>query len=292
MSATNRFSAFIRRLTPLWATLGILVYPFFEARWLQIDQRTIASPSLPPLFDGLRIAFLSDIHAGWSFGRARVQKLVAQVNALHPDIIILGGDYAHDSDGAVAFFRDAPRFLAPMGVYAVPGNHDRVMPEANLPLLLDAMREAGITPLCNTVLPLVRDRQRILLAGVDDYKVGHPDIAGIASQVRAKDYVIFALHNPDGLPESLAATDADGSPGWIDLALCGHTHGGQVTLWGLRGIVHTNGQTRERYRTGQKREAGADILITNGVGTSFLPIRFFARPQVNLITLQSKSADE
>ena len=272
----------LRRLLPL----ALIAYLFVEPFWLSVERRTLLYADLPPAFDGLRVAFVADIHMGPFFSQKRLEELIARVDAWQPHIVLLGGDYANDSDGAVAFFAAKPGFSAPMGVYAVPGNHDRVRPESNLPRLLQAMREAGVTPLCNSVEVLRANGQYLYLAGIDDYAVGHPDIAGVAAACRADGFTIFLLHNPDGVPEALAARDMVGAQGWADLILSGHTHGGQVTIFGQRALSDINRATGERFRTGWKREGGADILISNGVGTTLAPVRFFARPQIHFLTLR------
>lgn len=277
----------IRKLLTTCVLLGILIYPFAEPFWLRVDERTLIYPSLPQNFDGLRIAYISDIHLGLYYSNDRLDSLIAQISAEHPDLILLGGDYANDSDTAVEFFQSGPAFSAPLGVYAVPGNHDRVMPESNFPLLLQAMREAGVTPLCNAIAPIQIDGQFIYLAGIDDYAVGHPDIQGVAAATRASDFTIFLTHNPDAIPKAQKARDSNGQTRWADLILSGHTHGGQVTVFGQRALFEDmNHETGERFRSGWKHEENADILISNGVGTSFLPVRFFARPELHLITLR------
>jgi len=276
----------LRRLITRLLPFLLIAYLFAEPFWLSEDRRTLFYADLPPAFDGLRVAFVTDIHAGPFFSQERLDKLIGRIDAWHPDVILLGGDYATDSDSAVAFFAARPGFSAPMGVYAVPGNHDRVLPESNLLRLLQAMREAGVTPLCNAMEVLRAEGQFIYLAGIDDYAVGHPDIQGVAAASRADGFTIFLMHNPDGIPEALAARDMNGAQGWADLILCGHTHGGQVTIFGQRALSDINRATGERFRTGWKREGGADILISNGVGATLLPIRFFARPQIHFLTLR------
>lgn len=278
-------SRLIRKLVRFCVVLLLLCYPFIEPYLLRVEQKTLAFPELPQGFDGLRVAFLSDIHYGPFFSADRLDALVSRVNALRPDLVLLGGDYANDSDGAVAFFQMRPAFSARLGVYAVPGNHDRVMPESNRDLLEGAMSAAGIVPLFNRTVPLtLSSGETIYLSGIDDYGNGHPDAAQAACSVRRDDFLIFLTHNPDAIPSFQEIPAQDGSTDWADLILCGHTHGGQVTLFGQKALFSVTSYG-ERYRTGWKEENGAHILISNGVGTSVVPMRFFAPPQIHLLTL-------
>lgn len=278
-------SRLIRKLVRFCVVLLLLCYPFIEPYLLRVEQKTLAFPELPQGFDGLRVAFLSDIHYGPFFSADRLDALVSRVNALRPDLVLLGGDYANDSDGAVVFFQMRPAFSARLGVYAVPGNHDRVMPESNRDLLEGAMSAAGIVPLFNRTVPLtLSNGETIYLSGIDDYGNGHPDAAQAAHSVRRDDFLIFLTHNPDAIPSFQEIPALDGSTDWADLILCGHTHGGQVTLFGQKALFSVTSYG-ERYRTGWKEENGAQILISNGVGTSVVPMRFFAPPQIHLLTL-------
>ena len=278
-------SRLIRKLVRFCVVLLLLCYPFIEPYLLRVEQKTLAFSELPQGFDGLRVAFLSDIHYGPFFSADRLDALVSRVNALRPDLVLLGGDYANDSDGAVAFFQMRPAFSARLGVYAVPGNHDRVMPESNRDLLEGAMSAAGIVPLFNRTVPLtLSSGETIYLSGIDDYGNGHPDAAQAARSVRRDDFLIFLTHNPDAIPSFQEIPAQDGSTDWANLILCGHTHGGQVTLFGQKALFSVTSYG-ERYRTGWKEENGAQILISNGVGTSVVPMRFFAPPQIHLLTL-------
>lgn len=280
-------SRLLGRLVRLALVLCLLCYPLLEPYLLTVEQRTIAFDDLPAAFDGLRVAFVSDIHRGPFLSQERLDQLVERVGNLRPDVVLLGGDYADDSDAAVAFFAQRPAFSARLGVYAVTGNHDRVMPESNRAALEAAMIAAGVAPLLNRAVPLTLNGQSIYIAGIADYGNGHPDVYAAARGLREDDFVIFLSHNPDVIPTLADVPGADGSTRWADLILCGHTHGGQLTLFGRRAIVPVN-TYGERYRTGWKQENGAEILISNGVGTSVVPMRFFAPPQIHLLTLTCK----
>jgi len=259
-----------------------LLYPLYLGAQLDLVEDTYVSSRLPEVFDGLRVAFVSDIHYGAYLNEQRVRRLVSRVNALQPDLIILGGDYGEDSQGAVDFFRLQPGFQAKTGVLGVMGNHDRTLPESNLQVLMRAMADAGVRPLVNDVFIIEKAGKTLAIAGVDDYYNGAPRLDRAADLCQGAEFTIFAPHTPDILPE---AYRLPGGP-FFQLALCGHTHGGQVVLFNR--ALKSSSDYGEKYRTGWKKENGVDIMISNGVGTSFLPVRLGARPQIHLITLKCK----
>ena len=126
------------------------------------------------------------------------------------------------------------------------------------------------------------------MAGSDDHFNGFPDVDGLAKQVYADDFVIFAGHCPDLMPDVLKAKDANGDNHWFDLALFGHTHGGQVSFMGHTLFGGLMPEVGSRYLSGWLEENRAAVLISNGVGTTGAPVRLFAPPQVHLITLKAR----
>lgn len=282
-ASTERSPRFLKALLIL-LLLFVLSWPFIEPFMVETENVTLRAADLPASIGQLRIVYLTDIHMGGLFADARLSALIGQVNALGADVVLLGGDYADDSAGAVAFFKSMPRIDARYGVYAVVGNHDRTAPESNLNQLRSAMQEAGVTPLVNATTHIRIGTENIYLAGIDDVNCGHPDLKGVASQVRAEDYVIFLCHSPAIIPDALAATDMNRSLRWFDLGLFGHTHGGQVALFG--GLMHDDG-VEEQYRSGWVHQNRTDLLTSRGVGTSVLPVRLFCRPQIHLITIKT-----
>lgn len=278
----------LSRLVTLLLLIGLIVYPFAEPWMLKVEEKSVQISGLPTALKNLRIVYLSDIHMGQQYPPARVATLIKQINALSPDLVLLGGDYAEDSDGAIDFFQTAPAIQARLGVYAVVGNHDRTEPESNLSLLVAEIKRYGAIPLCNYVDRVKVGKSYIYLAGVDDYYNGYPDVNGVASQVREDDFVIFLGHTPDLLASAFSAKSADGNTHWFDLALFGHTHGGQVTLLGKPLFRNLEPEIGDRYLTGWREENRAHILVSNGVGTSVFPVRLFAPPQIHVITLKAK----
>ncbi len=269
----------LARLMALLPTSCALLYPWYLAAQLDTVRDERAYTVLPEAFDGLRIVFFSDVHYGALLKEDRVRALVERVNALSPDLILMGGDYGDDSDCAVRFFELKPDFHARLAVLAAVGNHDRTEPESNLEKLKNVMMRSGVTPLVNDAWLLKKDGRTLAIAGIDDFYNGFPDVDRVRALCAGADFTIFVPHTPDVIPQTIAAP---GGP-FYQLLLCGHTHGGQIALFGHS--VHPTARTKDRYRSGWFHENGADILVTNGVGTTGFPVRLGARPQIHLITL-------
>ena len=275
----------LARIITFLVLVAMLIYPFAEPFMLEVENVTLTSSDLPADIGQLRIVYLSDIHQGSFFSQSRVDSLVKRINAFNADLVLLGGDYAEDSDGAVAFFRSLPNIHARYGVYAVMGNHDRTVPESNLQAMQTIMIAKGITPVVNGVIPVRIGVSNIYIAGIDDVNTGWPDLSGVADRTRTEDYVIFLSHSPEIIPDAHKCADMNGRRGWFDLGLFGHTHGGQIALIGqYLGIAKVPAQ----YEQGWIVENRINMLISRGVGTSVLPVRIGRRPQIHIITVKSK----
>ena len=275
----------LARIVTFLVLVAMLVYPFAEPFMLEVENVTLTSSDLPADIGQLRMVYLSDIHQGSFFSQSRVNDLVKRVNALNADLVLLGGDYAEDSDGAVAFFRALPNIHARYGVYAIMGNHDRTVPESNLQTMQTVMIAKGITPVVNDVIPVRIGVSNIYIAGIDDVNTGWPDLSGVAARTRTEDYVIFLSHSPEVIPDAHKCADMNGRRGWFDLGLFGHTHGGQIALIGqYLGIAKVPAQ----YEQGWIVENRINMLISRGVGTSVLPVRIGRRPQIHVITVKNR----
>lgn len=260
------------------------LFPVQASRQLQLKEYEVSSIELPEVFDGLRIAYASDIHYGTLLSEKRVADLAQRLNALKADIIILGGDYGEDAAHSFAFFEKLPPLEAKIAVCGVLGNHDRA--EGSAEELSAAMEKCGITPLVNSALKIRIQDAELCICATDDVSHGDPMFREVKAQAEGADFVIYAPHAPD----ALQAAKEEGAGVFYDLALCGHTHGGQVSLFGfapytasLYGMYYGN-----LYLSGQKEEDGAQIIISNGVGTTWMPLRFGAKAQYHLITLRKK----
>lgn len=269
------FYRLLGRIPQTWP----LLYPFYLAGRLDVVQDTFFHPALPEAFDGLRLALATDIHYGPYFQAQRAVQLSQTLQSLQPDLLILGGDYGMDARRSIEFFSVFPKVEAPLGCLALIGNHDRAGSKEELAQLTQAISRWGAAVLNNQHWCLQRAGSSIIVYGVDDFRKGHPDLQDAARHITAGGFSLFLSHSPDVLPQVF--NDAKFRPG---LCLCGHTHGGQIALFGRS--LHSSSLYGDRYRSGWLNENGVDILVSNGVGTSLLPVRLGARPQVHCITLR------
>jgi uncharacterized protein len=265
------------------AVMAVFVaYSLSESYRLEVKEYTYSSPEVPAAFDGTRIVLLTDVHRAFFFSQQRIGRMVDRVNALEPDLIVLGGDYVYGSkDYEASAFAELGRLRAPLGTFAVLGNHDYAHPgdRVNDPEpALAAAALAGIPVLDNSGVWIVQKGQRFRLAGVTDLQQTHPDLAPGLQGAAPGDLVILAAHEPD-FAEMLG-------PGWVDLMLAGHTHGGQITFFGLWAPI-VSSYYGQKYRTGVVHDGTTTVVVSNGVGTIFPPLRFFAPPQIVVITLKS-----
>ncbi|HKW91891.1 MAG TPA: metallophosphoesterase [Methylomirabilota bacterium] len=226
----------------------------------------------------IRIAALSDVHTGAPHVTpAMVRDIVARVNRAQPDLVVLLGDYVvHgviggrfvEPEATAAALRD---LRAPLGVYAVLGNHDWWYDGGRVRRALEG---AGIRVLENAATPVMVNGRSLWIAGVGDQMTGHDEIRRTLRQVPDGAPLIALTHNPDLFPEM---------PARALLTLAGHTHGGQVNL-PLFGRLIVPSRYGSRYAIGHVREDGRDLFVTPGIGTSIIPVRFRVPPDVSLLT--------
>jgi predicted MPP superfamily phosphohydrolase len=260
------------------------------------------TPTRWPQGMSLKLAVLADLHAckPW-MDVERIEGIVAQVNALRPDAVLLLGDYvaghkiaryseplpAKDWAGALAGLK------APLGVHAVLGNHDwweerAVQDRRSGPTKAGtALQNAGITLHENTALRLIKDGAPVWIAGLGDQWAFHPkrwsnfagfigvdDLTGTLALATDDAPIILMAHEPDIFPKV---------PDRVALTVCGHTHGGQVRVFGFAPYVPSKFGTRYIY--GHIVEDGRNLIVSGGLGCSGLPVRFGAPPEIVTIEL-------
>jgi predicted MPP superfamily phosphohydrolase len=264
------------------AALCLTACEVFDTVRVETVEYTCESPDLPSAFDGVRIAFVSDIHRGPFYSETMVGQLVDRVNALEPDLILLGGDYVYTGTKfESSCFSRLASLRAPLGCFAVLGNHDYGRPDSENPgpgLAVKAAADAGIPLLRNQGTWLEKDGERMRLGGVADYRASTSDANPIIKGTGGGDFVVLVSHNPDfseDLPE-----------GRVDLVLSGHTHGGQLTFLGVWGLVVPS-EYGQKYRTGIVKNDVTTVIVSNGIGVSTpVPVRLYAPAQIVVVTLR------
>jgi uncharacterized protein len=250
-----------------------LPYGTILGRSLTVSDAEIALPLLPRGFEGATILLITDIHSGPFLSRRALQKAFDRLLALKPDLVLLGGDLATTLVADVAGHLDVYRTLAaPLGVYAVLGNHDHYTREpARLRSLLE---KNGIRVLHNESVVLERAGGRIVLAGIDDLYRGEPDLDAAIGSADGLPVVLLS-HNPDVV--------FDASRRGVPLVLAGHTHGGQFRIPGLPVIVR---QSRYRLDEGRYTIGDTELIVSRGLGVNGVPLRVACPPEAVLITLR------
>ncbi|MGH7483234.1 MAG: metallophosphoesterase [Longimicrobiales bacterium] len=261
------------------ATGALIAYTtLIEPRWLQLRHVRIHIRGLATPLEGLRLALLTDLHVGRGTSLGLVRRAATLVMRARPDLIALTGDLTTDNATGFEHVLGALDALhAPLGVWAVPGNHDYIVG-------IDAWRrQVGRHPvirdLTNRAQLLDVGGARLCVAGVDDYYMGAPRLA--LPPLETRDATILLAHTPDQAERSRRAYDA------VDLILSGHTHGGQIRL-PLLGSPVTSAHYGELYDAGVRRRPWTQVYISRGVGTIGAPARFFARPEVSIIELTAE----
>jgi uncharacterized protein len=254
-----------------------------EPRWLQLRRVPIHLRRLPPELEGLRIGLLTDLHAGDGTPLSLLRRAARMLMAERPDLIALTGDFAADDAQGFAHVLEALDTLdAPLGVYAVPGNHDHVVGIGRW--RRDVAAHPRIRDLTNTAVVHELHGRRLCVAGVDDYYRGDPQLS-VLPPPEDRDVTILLAHGPDQAEHARRAHDR------VDLILSGHTHGGQVRLPWV-GALKNSAEHEEIYEAGLRRRPWTQVYVSRGIGTVHLPVRFLCRPEVTLLRLTRAARPE
>ena len=249
---------------------------WFEAGWVRLEVEPARIQRLPEELDGLRIAHLSDFHLGLpSRGTRAVERAVGWVEARKPDLTLISGDLL-SRPGGEAKLRELVGRLP--NAYAVLGNHDYAVTRDpfSRPVALDELGPARLlADEAETVE--IRGRQ-VQVVGVDprSYRRGTARPERLADP--AADVRILLCHFPQVIDRL--------EPGVFDLVLCGHLHAGQITVpfpGGRLRLAHL----RWTYVEGLYERPGGMLHLSAGLGTTFVPFRFFARPAAYELVLHS-----
>ena len=266
-------------LDALILLVGLLLFWAFliEPNRLVVREQTIELENWPRELDGLRIAVLSDIHAGANFiDEKKLRTIVDRTNERQPELIVILGDYMTKARIAPESFGPILKdFRAPLGTYSVLGNHDTWYSVASV---RRGLEQNGIKVLENEVVQINVRGTSLWLVGLADLWTRPQWVKETVVKVPEGQPMIALTHNPDIFPNL---------PQRVPLLLAGHTHGGQVRF-PLIGTVVESSRYGDRYVRGHVVENNHHLFVTTGIGTSILPVRFGVTPEIVILTLKSK----
>ena len=263
--------------------VSCLVWGFFiEPNRLVVNQQSIQIDTWPKELSGLRIALIADLHTGgWFIDENKLRLVVDRTNLLNPDLVVLLGDYVApnswhsrrvEPEITAGVLKD---LRAPLGVYAVLGNHDWWYNGAKV---RRAFEQNGIPVLEDEVVEIRWRDKSFWLAGLADLWTRPQLIDETIAKAPPGSTMIALTHNPDIFPRL---------PPNVPLLLAAHTHGGQVSI-PLIGTPIVPSRFGSKYTAGHVFENGHHMFVTTGIGTSILPVRFRVPPEIVVLTVKSK----
>ncbi len=244
----------------------------------------LASPKWPATHAPLNIAVATDLHVGCkSVTLEKVEEIVARLNQLSADVIILPGDFLVSDSIQGRYIKPEPiverlaDLKAKYGVYAVLGNHDWYEDGQGL---WHGLECRNIRVLENDAVKVVRPDfpgQDFWIAGLADDTTRIPDLKAAYAKVTSADPVVMVCHDPGTFQ------DIDERP---VVTICGHTHGGQVMFPGRKWLQKLPSRAPWEHAYGHIQEGGRDLIVSSGIGTSSLPLRFNCPAEIVCIGLR------
>lgn len=254
-------------------------------REAQVEERDFPLPPTCAASEGRTLLFLSDVHLSGRFPAAAVERLLAQIEALNPDMILMGGDYAESAAWQLEFFEMLSRLTPPLGIYGAIGNNDCECFPKRLTPMIEAAEKAGITLLIDRTIRLNTGSGSISIAGLDEFRQAKPLKKPLFTQKDSSSLRILLSHYPQSIGRYLR-TSAGLAP---HIALSGHTHGGQFCLFGLTpyslGFEYRMKGEKLPCVSGWKAVGETQLLVSPGLGTSRIPLRIGAAPTIHRIRL-------
>jgi predicted MPP superfamily phosphohydrolase len=264
---------------------ALAAWGLFEAQWLETREVEVPVSGLPPQLEGLTILHLSDFHAGSpSFNLRTLRKAVAFGVQCQPDLVAITGDIVAHRRAERSVIEQLSRLDPPLGMYAALGNHDTgsTRDPFSRGFVIEDWGGAKVTLLRDRAVPVEVDGVRIEIAGMDPdpWLAGAAEPAGLFEHEDS--FKILLAHFPDAVD--------DLPPGLCGLVLSGHLHGGQICLPGPGGKLRLS-HTDWRYLEGVYRVNGTTLVVSRGTGTTLVPVRLMARPEVACLRLTAATAD-
>lgn len=278
----------VRWLSVILVTITLLTGLIYEMtvwgpRRLSVETEILSNPLIPTNFEGINVLFFSDAHYSKFMDKDRFSTVVSRINQLGPDIVIFGGDL-FDHPSVVYPSTEIQNELitllsaiqAPLGKYAVVGNHDLESPRTKQ-MTINVLQAGGFEVLINQNIPIYnKDESFIRLIGLDSQLHGNPDIESAYQGIGENEFILTISHTPDIIDDLPTSTS------WV---FAGHSHGGQIRL-PIFNEIYTVPYARN-YVSGKHVVNNIQMNISNGIGTTRWDIRLLADAQIHLYTLSS-----
>jgi len=262
-----------------------LAYMVHQAQWVRRVDRDLPAPGVATELDGLVVAQLSDFHAGFvpSFNLRATRKAVDLTLAAAPDVITITGDFACGPRDVGELQCQLRRLTAPLGVFAVLGNHDHGHSKAPFVQGIDPrlVSECGVRLLMNETVSVEHRGATVQIGGVDDRDGAYDDLPAVLARLDRRPDVLRLL-----LSHHAAAVHGTRA-GDFHLVLSGDTHGGQLCL-PLPGRRVLLSDLSAEFAEGAYDVGGRLLYVTRGVGTSMLPLRAFCRPEIVVFRVRAE----
>jgi predicted MPP superfamily phosphohydrolase len=273
-------------LTIFGLSSGGYVYAHnIEPALLDIQSIQIKHTLIPKSFDGVKIVQFSDTHLGFQYNLNQLKKVINKINSFHPDVVFFTGDLM-DNPNEYKHVEDIVPILkqikAPLGKYCIYGNHDHGGYGSTI--YKHIMQSANFILLQNQSSPIKgSDGSQIYLVGIDDAMLGRPDFNLAQQSVPDNAFKILLSHAPD-LADRASQYD-------IHWQLSGHSHGGQVKIPFIGALVippFAQKYPEGHYLIGETNKL--NLYVNRGLGTTRLPFRFMAKPELTIFTLRKADA--
>jgi hypothetical protein len=243
---------------------------FIEPRLITTARYRLALVKEPKTW--VRVAFVSDLHAGLRKRRAFFARAVGMMLALRPDMVLIGGDLVEEAADPLSELEPLSRLEAPLGKYFILGNHDYI----DDPDVVDRqMRAWGFASLINERCLIQKEGRSLELVGLDDSWLGKPDVRLLRRAEKSPRLLL--LHEPDNL--------SDVSAGDADAIVMGHTHGGQVRLPFIGSVRHLPQNVSQKYDRGLRDWMGIPVVISQGLGEAESRVRLWCPPEIVMLEL-------
>ncbi|MDL9946440.1 metallophosphoesterase [Gordonia sp. ABSL11-1] len=274
--AARRHRAVLRVATAgvVVIALATTIYGVVAAARPQVVTQQVDLAGLPEGFDGAQVVLISDLHVGPARSASFTRKVVEEVNAQRPDLVLIAGDL---TDGTIANvgadLEPLAGLSAPLGVFGVSGNHEFYSDDGGA--WLDEWERLGVHTLRNQRVAVERNGATIDIAGIQDYTAPAPYEPDLPAALAGRDpqrFVLLLAHEPR---QALEASDLD-----VDMQVSGHTHGGQI--WPIRYLVPLQQPSVEGLDT----IGNTTLYTTRGAGAWGPPVRVGAPPEITVLELQ------